>query len=177
MAKHAVFFDRDGTLIVEKHYLSDPAGVELVPGAHEALLSLQKAGYTLFIVSNQSGVGRGLFSLEDMDRVNQRMLDLLPGVKFEKMYFCTASPDSPEGHTRKPSPKFLFEVERDFHVNLRKSWFVGDKDIDVMCGLNAGCQSILIDGIYGEESRKNLEGKKFLPVSSLTAAVGLIINS
>ncbi|MDK3156653.1 HAD family hydrolase [Kamptonema cortianum] len=176
MANHAVFLDRDGTLIVDKEYLSNPAGVELLPGVAKGLLDLQEAGYMLFIVSNQSGIGRGLFTEEQMHAVNDRMLSLLPGVKFTHMYFCPDHPDDPKSNSRKPSPKFLFLAEQNYHVNLRKSWFVGDKDIDVLCGINGGCRSILLDGKYSADSHKSLKGQKYQAAKTFSEAVSLILK-
>ncbi len=177
MANHAVFLDRDGTIIVDKEYLHDPAGVELIPGVLEGLLQLQKAGYMLFIVSNQSGIGRGLFTVDQMHAVNDRMLALLPGVKFTHMYFCPDTPDDPKSNSRKPSPKFLFMAEQNYLVNLKKSWFIGDKDIDVLCGLNGGCRSILLDGKYSAASHKALEGKKYHPAKDFASAVRAVLDN
>src|SRR5208282_1567360 len=93
----AVFLDRDGTLIEEREYLSRPEEVAPFPGASPALRSLQDAGFKLFIVSNQSGVGRGYFTLEDVVRVNQRMEQMFAGqgVRFEKIYVAPEAPDQP----------------------------------------------------------------------------------
>ncbi len=176
MANHAVFFDRDGTLIIDKHYISKPEDVELLPGVTENLLKLQKAGFQLCIVSNQSGIGRGFFTEDQMHEVNDRMLSLMPGVKFTWMYFCPDTPENPQSNSRKPSPKFLFQAEQNFLVNLKKSWFVGDKDIDVLCGINGGCQSILLDGKYSSEAHKALQGKKYSTVKTIAEAAAIILK-
>ena len=107
----AVFLDRDGTLIVEKHYLNDPEEVELFPGVGEALRALQDRGYLLVVVTNQSGIGRGLFTVEQMKSVNQRMEDCLAGagVRIAATYFAPEAPDQPS-RGRKPSPQFLFDA-------------------------------------------------------------------
>src|SRR5580692_4951268 len=91
----AVFLDRDGTLIEEREYLSDPAGVVPLPKTAEGLKSLQAAGFKLFVVSNQSGVGRGYFTLDDVERVNARITSLFAeqGVRFEKIYVAPEAPD------------------------------------------------------------------------------------
>ncbi|MDZ4816214.1 MAG: HAD family hydrolase [Verrucomicrobiota bacterium] len=177
MANHAVFLDRDGTLIVDKVYLGDPAGVELMPGTHEALLKLVKAGFKLFIVSNQSGVGRKLFTLEQMHKTNQRMVELMPGVSFTEVYCCTCLPDDPKCNCRKPSPKFLFQAEDKYLVNLRKSYFIGDRESDVECGLNGGCISVLLLTGHGKESQPKLAGKKYHTSANLPAAVDWIISN
>jgi D-glycero-D-manno-heptose 1,7-bisphosphate phosphatase len=149
----AVFLDRDGTLIEEREYLARAEGVAPFPGAGSALLSLQKAGFRLFIVSNQSGVGRGYFTLEDVANVNQRMEQLFAaeGVSFEHIYIAPEAPDQPS-RGRKPSPQFLFEARDAFALDLAHSYMIGDKLIDLECGWNAGIRkSILVRTGYGKK--------------------------
>src|ERR1043165_2402155 len=131
----AVFLDRDGTIIEEKHYLSRPEDVAIFPGAPAALNRLQGHGFKLFIVSNQSGVGRGYFTLADADRVNQHLLKqlALEGVHFEKIYIAPEAPDMPS-RGRKPSPQFLLDARDEFDLDLASSYMVGDKLIDLECG-------------------------------------------
>lgn len=148
----AVFLDRDGTLIEEGEYLSRPEQVAPFPGAGPALRSLQNAGFKLFIVTNQSGVGRGYFTLGDVARVNERMESLFAEerVKFEKIYVAPEAPDQPS-RGRKPSPQFLFEARDSFGLDLSQSYIVGDKLIDMECGWNAGARrSILVRTGYGK---------------------------
>ena len=149
----AVFLDRDGTLIEEKEYLSDPDQVAIFPGAMEALQRLRDAGFKLFIVSNQSGVGRGYFTLADVNRVNARLVELLArdGVRFEKIYIAPEAPEQPS-RGRKPSPQFLFDARDEFGIDLSQSYIIGDKLIDLECGWNAGVKgSILVRTGYGAE--------------------------
>ena len=149
----AIFLDRDGTLIEEKEYLSDPNEVEIYPGAPEALKRLQDAGFKLFVVSNQSGIGRGYHTLEDMHRVNARLAGELErrGVHFEKIYFAPEAPEQ-ASRGRKPSPQFLFDARDEFDIDLAHSYMIGDKLIDLECGWNAGVkQSILVRTGYGAE--------------------------
>lgn len=156
MIRRAVFLDRDGTLIVEKEYLSDPEQVEVFPGAAPALTQLQKAGFLLFIVTNQSGIGRGYYTVQDMHRVNARLLEMLPGVCFQKIYFAPEAPDQPS-RGRKPSPQFLFDARDEFGLDLPRSFIVGDKLIDLQCGWNAGLKrSILVRTGYGADWEQNL---------------------
>lgn len=147
----AIFLDRDGTIITERKYLADPAGVEVFPGAGGALRRLQDAGFTLIIVTNQSGIGRGYYTEADMHRVNARLLDLLAvdGVRIEKIYYAPESPEQPS-RGRKPSPQFLFDARDELGIDLAASYMIGDKLIDVECGWNAGVkQSILVRTGYG----------------------------
>jgi len=149
----AVFLDRDGTLIEDKDYSSRPDHVALLPGVEEALKRLQAAGFKLFIVSNQSGVGRGYFTRADVERVNQRLVELLAGdgVRFEKIYVAPESPEQPS-RGRKPSPQFLLDARDEFGIDLAQSYMVGDKVSDLECGWNAGVKkSILVRTGYGAE--------------------------
>ena len=156
----AVFLDRDGTLIVEKNYLHRPEDVEIFPGAGAALKRLADAGFKLIIVTNQSGIGRGYFTLADAERVNERVnADLArAGVCFEKTYIAPEAPDPPS-RVRKPSPQFLFDARDEFGLNLAESFMVGDKLIDLECGWNAGVKkSILVRTGYGAGvERENAE--------------------
>jgi D-glycero-D-manno-heptose 1,7-bisphosphate phosphatase len=149
----AVFLDRDGTLIVEKNYLCRPEDVKIFPGAGRALKRMQDAGWRLFIVSNQSGVGRGYFTLADVDKVNQHLRAELArdGIRLEKVYIAPEAPDQPS-RGRKPSPQFLFDARDEFGLNLAGSFMIGDKLSDLECGWNAGLQkSILVRTGYGRE--------------------------
>ncbi len=149
----AVFLDRDGTLIVEKNYLHRPEDVELFPGAGAALQKLCAAGFKLVMVTNQSGIGRGYYTLADAERVNEHVCNLLAaeGARFEKCYIAPEAPDQPS-RTRKPSPQFLFDARDEFGLNLAESFMVGDKLIDLECGWNAGVKrSILVRTGYGAE--------------------------
>ena len=156
MSRKAVFLDRDGTLNIERSYLSDPAQLELFPGTAAALRRLMDAGFLLFIVTNQSGIGRGYYTLEDMHRVNDRLQTNLAGegVRFEKIYYAPEAPDQPS-RGRKPSPEFLHDARDEFGVDLAQSFMIGDKIIDVECGRNAGVkQSLLVRTGYGAEVEK-----------------------
>jgi D-glycero-D-manno-heptose 1,7-bisphosphate phosphatase len=157
----AIFLDRDGTIIEEKNYISRPEQVVILPGAATALRDLQAAGFKLFIVSNQSGVGRGYFTLADVEKVNEHICQEFgqKGVKFEKIYVAPEAPDTPS-RGRKPSPQFLFDARDEFGIDLAQSYMMGDKMIDLECGWNAGVRgAILVRTGYGakteqEHSRK-----------------------
>lgn len=157
----AVFLDRDGTIIEEGDYLCRPEDVVVLAGAGEGLRALREAGFLLFVVSNQSGVGRGYFSMEDVARVNERVLrDLEPWqVRFNKVYIAPEAPNQPS-RGRKPLPQFLLDARDEFNLNLAKSYIVGDKLIDLECGWNAGVRrSILVRTGYGAEAEKESPGK------------------
>jgi D-glycero-D-manno-heptose 1,7-bisphosphate phosphatase len=176
----AVFLDRDGTLIVEKNYLSRPEDVEFLPRAGAALRRLQVAGYQLFIVSNQSGVGRGYFTMAEVGRVNKHIDGELAreGVAIVKTYIAPEAPDQPS-RGRKPSPQFLWDARDEFNLNLAESFMVGDKLIDLECGWNAGVkQSILVRTGYGAaaESKTPEALKQAAVVNDLSAAAEWILT-
>jgi D-glycero-D-manno-heptose 1,7-bisphosphate phosphatase len=152
----AIFLDRDGTLIAEKNYLHKPEDVEIFSGAANALKKLADAGFKLFIVTNQSGIGRGYFTLADAESVNDHLCAEFArdGIRFEKIYIAPEAPDAPS-RGRKPSPQFLFDARDEFNLNLAQSFFIGDKLIDLECGWNAGVKkSILVRTGYGAELDK-----------------------
>ena len=177
----AVFLDRDGTLIAEKNYLSKVEDVAVFPGAVEALKRLQDAGFKLFIVSNQSGVGRGYFTLADAERVNRHLSEVFAqaGVRFEKIYIAPEAPDQPS-RGRKPSPQFLFDARDEFGIDLSRSYVIGDKLIDLECGWNAGVhKSILVRTGYGAELAHSAGSKlaAAVVVNDLAAAAEWILHN
>lgn len=157
--------DRDGTMIEDVDYLSRPDQVRLYPGLGPALAKLQKAGYLLIMVTNQSGVGRGYFTLPDVHRVHDRIFEELSasGVSFAKVYIAPEAPSQPS-RGRKPSPQFLFDARDELGVDLAASYMIGDKLIDLECGWNAGVKrSILVRTGYGarveREDSAKLDGQ------------------
>jgi D-glycero-D-manno-heptose 1,7-bisphosphate phosphatase len=177
----AVFLDRDGTLNEEKKYLCDPDKLVLIPGIGPALRRLADAGYPLFIVTNQSGIGRGYYTEEDMHRVNERLIHQLApfGVRFHEIYFSPEHPDA-DGRGRKPSPAFLLDAARDHGVDLSRSFMIGDKFIDLACGWNAGVQrSILVRTGYGAEMERRHAGElgEAWVVGDLSEAADRILKS
>jgi len=157
----AIFLDRDGTIIEDRNYISRPEEVVILPGATEALHKLHAVGFKLFIVSNQSGVGRGYFSLADVEKVNDHLRQELSraGVKFEKIYVSPEAPDTPS-RGRKPSPQFLFDARDEFGIDLSQSYMIGDKIIDLQCGWNAGVKkSLLVRTGYGAQVEREFSQK------------------
>jgi D-glycero-D-manno-heptose 1,7-bisphosphate phosphatase len=134
----ALFLDRDGTLILDKHYLADPAGVELIPGVADALARARRLGYRLFIHTNQSGIGRGMYTIDDVHRCNVRMDELLglPTPIFDEICIAPETPEQPTAY-RKPSPRFILETIDRYRLDPRHCWMIGDRTSDVETGLNA----------------------------------------
>ena len=154
----AVFLDRDGVLIEERNYLHRVEDVAFLPGVAAALKRLSDAGFKLFIVSNQSGVGRGYFTLADVERVNEHLRRELAraGARLEKIYIASEAPDQPS-RGRKPSPQFLFDARDEFGVDLAQSFMIGDKLIDLECGWNASVKkSILVRTGYGAKLERKM---------------------
>ena len=142
----ALFLDRDGAMIVEENYLSDPEKVVLIEGAVEAIRTANRLDVPVIIVTNQSGIARGYFSWKEFGLVQDRLLALLEeqGAKVNAVY---ASPfhksgqppyQHPSHPSRKPNPGMLLRAERDINIDLSRSWIIGDKAGDLKAGLNAG---------------------------------------
>ena len=158
--KKAVFLDRDGTIIEEKHYLRDPEQVVLIPGAATAISLLAEKGYYIVMVSNQSGVARGYFDEEDVIRVNQRVQELLRehGAAIDAMYYCPHHPDGNiakykvDCSCRKPKSGMGIRASQEHDLDLSKSYMIGDKIADVEFARNCGMKNgFLVKTGHGKE--------------------------
>jgi histidinol-phosphate phosphatase family protein len=151
-----ILVDRDGTLIAERHYLSDPAGVELLPGVAEAIAAVNRAGIPIALTSNQSGIGRGYFTEADLAAVNGRIAELLEAssAHLDGLYHCPHLPDAGCG-CRKPAPGMAEEAATDLGLDLGRSFVIGDKRADVGLGRSVGGTAILVRTGYGRESEAN----------------------
>ena len=143
----AVFLDRDGTLIEEKCYISRPEQVRLLPGAVQSLAMLRQAGFACVVVTNQSGLGRGMFTEADLLAVHDELTRQLrlAGVGLDGLYHCPVAPlvkdkTAIEHPDRKPGPGMLQRAARDLNLDLAASWMVGDSASDILAGRNAGCR-------------------------------------
>jgi len=168
MSNRAIFLDRDGTLNEDPGYISDPESVKLFSETGEALSLLKKNSFLLIVISNQSGIARGIMKSEDVDNVNSKINHLLSkhGVQIDAFYYCPAHPDfnsEEECKCRKPSPKLVFEAVKDFNIDLKKSYFVGDTVSDVNCGKNAGLKTILVKTGQGVETLSILQKENNFP--------------
>lgn len=184
MSSPAVFLDRDGTIIEETGYLSDPEKVALLPGAAEALVRLKAAGFRLVVLTNQSGVARGFFGEEELAAVNRRLdMELAgKGASIDAYYYC---PHHPQYGTmvdcdcRKPRTGMADRAALEHGLDLARSYFVGDKGSDVLLGKNAGGKSILVLTGFGKEERQLLGEKSLKPdmiAESLAEAADWIIE-
>jgi len=188
----AVFFDRDNTLVEDPGYLADPARVVLFADVPTAIVRLQNAGYRVVVVTNQSGVARGLITEEQLEAVHQRVKELLArqGAALDAIYACPYL-DGPEATVeqyrratdlRKPAPGMLLKAAHELQLDLARSWMVGDSSRDVEAGLRAGCRTILLErngtsAARQEDARSNQgQIRPTGVVASLTEAADMILN-
>lgn len=167
--KKAVFVDRDGTIIVEKHFLSNPDKIEFIEGAVEALKQFQRHGFKIVIVSNQSGVARGKFGLQAVEEVNRRLNELLASrdVLIDAIYYCPhlrngSVPEfSIDCLCRKPGPQMIEDAVYQLQINPRQSYVIGDKVDDINLGKVVGAQPILVRTGYGKKSQQIIDDSLF----------------
>jgi len=146
--RRAVFFDRDGTLMDEVEYCSDPARVKLIPGVPQALEELQRAGFLAIVITNQAGIGRGYFTEAQYHAVQAELLRQIGPGRIDASYFCPDAPGAPS-LCRKPEPGMVVQAAADFQIDLAASFLVGDKAIDIECGRRAGTRTVLVRTGYG----------------------------
>jgi len=170
--------DRDGTIIAEKNYLSDPAEVELLPGGAAGLRRLAEAGWKLIVVSNQAGVGRGYFTEADVEKVNARMVELLAaeGVKLDGLYYCPHAP-SDNCSCRKPLPGMALRAAREHGFDPKDAVMIGDKPCDVELGRAVGSKTVFVLSGHGSEYAEADLGSPDLVAEDLGEAAGMLLDS
>jgi len=181
MSERAIFFDRDGTITVEKEYNFNPDAVELIPGALEALQIAVANDYRIFVVTNQSGVARGLGSEEDVRRVNRRLEELVAvgAVQFDGIFYCPHLPVISGPCTcRKPERGMIDLALARFDLDLARSFVVGDRLLDMELARNVGATGVMVLTGYGsvevgDASDTNCPAEV---VPDLLAAVKWIVN-
>lgn len=143
MLRPAVFLDRDGTLNVEQSYVTHPDQMKLLPGAVSAIRLLRDAGFVCVVVTNQSGVGRGYMTQDDLDRVHEEMTRQLRALDamVEAIYACPHPIDHPD---RKPKPGMLLRAASDLGLDLARSWIIGDSARDIEAGRSAACHGFVL---------------------------------
>lgn len=173
----AVLLDRDGTILVEKEYLADPADAELIPGAGAALRRLRDAGYALVVVSNQSGIARGMYGAAEYRAVDARMRELLRAwdVEIAASYHCPHHPDfTGPCDCRKPAPGLFERAIRELALDAVRCWLIGDRLRDVEPAQGLGARGILVRTGHG--GREDFSGRDDLLVEAdLTAAAARIV--
>jgi len=155
----AVFLDRDGTIIEDVNYLSRFKDIRLMPLAREGLKLLKDCGYKLIVVSNQSGIGRGYFTEDFVNKTHNLINEMLDGL-IDKFYFCPHRPED-SCSCRKPKTGLIDQATRDFEIDRKRSFVVGDKETDIELGINANITPLLVVSSHNEELIKNTKAKKF----------------
>jgi len=173
----AVFVDRDGVLIREVNYLKRPEQVQVLKGSAEAVAALRKAGFKVVVITNQSGVGRGYFTLADLKAAHARLASELRkrGALLDGLYFCPHAPDKACA-CRKPKTLMLRRAARDLKLDMKRSFFVGDTTTDVATALAAGCAPILVRTGKGGRDGKH-PAKPAVVRRNLASAARWILNS
>lgn len=171
-----MFLDRDGVLVRERDYLRDPSQLSVLPGVPKALKSLREAGFKLVVVTNQSGVARGYFSLAMLAKIHRELRRRLAesGAKWDAIYFSPHAAGSAHPW-RKPGTGMLRAAKKRFKLDLKSSYFVGDTTTDVLTARNAGCAPILVRTGHGGRDGKYPEAKPEKTCRDLAAAARWIL--
>ena len=172
--KPAIFIDRDGTIIHDADYLSSVDELELFDFAREALSMLREKGYLIIVISNQSGIGRGMFDAAAVHAIHREINERLDGM-IDAFYFCPHMPD--DGcHCRKPAIGLLRQATEDFAIDIPNSWVIGDKHSDIELGFNAGIATALVITGYGETELPKLARMPDLVAAHVLAAARDILG-
>jgi len=189
MSKKAVFLDRDNTLMQDPGYLSDPEGVRLLPGVELAVKSLAKAGFKLVVVTNQSGVARGLLTEETLEKVHAELRRQLAeqNAHLDAIYYCPYHPEgvveqyAVESDLRKPKPGMLRRAADEMDIDVEASWMVGDSSCDIEAGQRAGCRTIRVrrpgePGKAGKAVKDDEDAQADFTVRNLVDAARVILR-
>ena len=181
MSHKAVFLDRDDTVLNDPGYLSDPAGVELLPGVDQAIIDLRNAGYKIVLVTNQSGIARGMFDEAMLEKIHSELRRQLVnrGAILDAIFYCPFHPEgkvekyAKESDLRKPGPGMLHQAAEQLNIDLSQSWMVGDSERDVEAGKRAGCEkTVLLTGTDDTDKKSQAD---FI-VKDLLAASRIILR-
>ena len=177
MSNRAVFLDRDGVLMADTNYVGHVERVSVLDNAPAALRRLQDAGYRLFVVTNQSGVGRGYFTRQMVEEIHA-LLDkqfAAAGARVERYYVC---PHHPEDNCacRKPKPKSLLDAAAEYRLDLTRCFMVGDRSSDIECGQNAGTRTVLVLTGAGQETLVKGQVKPDFVAADVSAATDWILR-
>ena len=177
--RKAIILDRDGTLIEDKNYAYKIEDVELLPGVIEGLKLLQE-DFIFFIVTNQSGIGRGYYTEQDFFKFNNHLIQILINEKIEiiKTYFCPHLRED-NCECRKPKTKYIEEIINEYGVNIKESWMFGDHPSDIQFGINAGCRTAFLTTGHGKNHIDELESLKIKPTiisNGFLSAVKELLN-
>lgn len=157
MKKPAIFLDRDGTVCREVNYLSHPDNLEIFPFAARAIRIFNESGFSVILVTNQSGIARGFFDERDLSVIHRKLIDRLgrESARIDGIYYCPHGPGD-RCSCRKPEIGLLCRAERDLDLDLSASWIIGDKASDIETGFNADLKTALVFTGYGREEQARL---------------------
>lgn len=175
MQRRYVMLDRDGTIIIQKHYLSDPDEVELIPGVGAALCILNEIGLGLVVLTNQSPISRGLFDETRLEMIHKRMAELLANenVYLDAIYYCPHIPE--DGcNCRKPNTGLAERAAQELSFNLKESYMIGDKLCDIEMGRRVGAATFLVRTGYGDEEERYSSATADYVVADLLEAAQVI---
>jgi D,D-heptose 1,7-bisphosphate phosphatase len=188
MSNKAVFLDRDNTVIEDPGYIGDPSVVKLLPGVELAMKSMVQAGYKLVIVTNQSGVARGLLTEETLEKIHAEMRRQLAehDARYDALYYCPFHPEGTveeyarDSELRKPQPGMLLKAAKELDLDLSQSWMVGDSARDIEAGQRAGCRTVRVRirpsrATPGEEDDEDVQAD--YTVRNLVDAARVILRS
>ncbi len=170
-----VVLDRDGTINVEREYLSDPDKLELLPGVANGLRHLRKLGLGLVVITNQSGIGRGFFDWARLELIHQRLYALLAAedIKLDDIYVCPHHPND-ECSCRKPQPELLLKAAQEHHFNPSEAFVIGDNIVDIELGRQVGATTLLVRTGYGAQVAEQMEANWDYAVDDLESAAVVI---
>ncbi len=182
MEHKAVFLDRDDTIIADPGYINDPAQVKLLPGVTTALKELHNLGFKLIVITNQSGIARGILSEQQLDAIHKRLKQLLSyeSVYLDGIYYCPYHPEgtiakyTKESDLRKPNSGMILKAAEEMKINLAKSWMIGDSDRDTLAGKTAGCKTILVQPSPSQAEIKYTAHNADFTASNMKEAVNII---
>lgn len=176
-SKRFVVLDRDGTLIAEKHYLSDPNLVELIAGAAQAIKEFRDLGLGVVIITNQSGIGRGYLDLKRLEEIHYRLRELLwsEGASIDSVYFCPHLP-SDNCACRKPNPNLLFQAAEEWNFRVADCFVIGDSASDIELGSRLGATTILVRTGYGRSVEEESVVEPDVVIDSIEVAPSVIRN-
>jgi D-glycero-D-manno-heptose 1,7-bisphosphate phosphatase len=182
MAEKAIFLDRDDTIIEDSGYISSPEQVKLIPAAAAALVELRKMGYKLIVVSNQSGIARGIFTEQTLTQIHEKLKLLLAehGAYLDRIYYCPYHPEGviekyrKDSDWRKPKPGMLLAASKEMKIDLQNSWMLGNDYRDVGAGKAAGCKTILIKSYIKPVTRQPNDPLPDFEAINLREAVNII---
>ncbi len=169
MRSKAVFLDRDDTINYDPGYLGNPELVKLYDGVGEGIARLKNIlGFKIIVISNQSGITRGLITIDEVNAVNNKINEILKefNTSIDDFYFCPYHPEfdgKEKSKCRKPSPQMVFDAAKKHNIDLKKSYFIGDQFTDVECGNNAGLTTILVLNKISKKEIKNLKSPEKKP--------------